>query len=102
MEFPDKFTMGPHVWKLLFVEDGLFPDSGHLAQTSMDRLVVGVDADLPRTKKLESLIHELLHAASAGNMLEDEQEEALVRIQAPNLLDLILCNKDLIEAIWAE
>ena len=100
--FPSELKIGPHVWILQEVPNGVLHQSGHLGLSTADSLVIAVDANLPPTKKLEVLLHEVLHACCEGTMLGEDDEESLVRIIAPALLGVIRENPDLVAVLLSE
>lgn len=66
---------------------------GLLAQADTEQLTIKVRSDLPSSVRHECLLHEVLHhvwhQTPLPELLDDEQEEVVVRALAPMLAPLV-------------
>ncbi len=97
-ELPTRVKVGPHMYRVTAV-----PDVGHVVHDGDEDLLGHVDhrsgeitlgTDMSASQKQDTLLHELLHAVLD---LLGRDDEALVRLMTPPLLDLLQRNPKLVE-----
>lgn len=71
--------------------------NGRYGECDRHHLVIRVRADLPPTRKAETLLHEVLHAAyDMGHVADKDEEEQTVAVLASQLAQIWRDNPDLI------
>jgi sorbitol-specific phosphotransferase system component IIA len=98
---PELLEVGPHVYRVVVVPDGVMDDVGRYGHASLDRLVIAVAADMPHSVLVDTLLHELGHALLASVGLTEAQEERVCLALGPGLLGLLRANPALVEFVTA-
>lgn len=99
MSPPAAITVGPHVYRIVIVPDGILSDAGQEGHAALTRNVIAIDGEFPPTRMADTLLHEAAHAMlNTIDLGEDgETEERVALILGPALLALILDNPELID-----
>lgn len=92
---PDTVQIGPHLYRVVLVPDGVMDDSGRFGHASIERLVIALEAEQPESLLKDTLMHECLHAMLTTLDLEDDLEERVILTLAPALLSLANNNPQL-------
>jgi hypothetical protein len=103
MRPPARLHVGPHQYTVN-VDAVRCRDLGVRGQTDADALAILLNPALPISMQRDTLLHELLHAlfdvqgtdVSDRPLLDDDEEERLVRGLAPLLLDALRRNPRLV------
>ena len=96
MRPPRSFLLGAHRWRLLVdVDEMLINDACH-GQCVPRRKTIAVDGALEGTALAEVVLHELVHAALSGLVLDDDVEEQIAQGLAGPLLEVLRRNPPLV------
>lgn len=95
---PGKVVIGPHVFKVVSVPNGVLDDAGRYGHTALPRNLIALDDGMPFTQEADTLCHESAHGMLATiDLGEDEAvEERVCLILGPALLGWVRNNPDLI------
>lgn len=95
MKPPRSLKVGPHVYRVVTVPDGVLEGAGACATCTPTRLVISLDGGQPASQMADSLLHELSHAILDAVRLDDDVEEQVCLALGPGLLALLLDNPEL-------
>lgn len=99
MKPPATVKVGPHLYRVVLVPDGVLIDGGTAGHCATSRLVIAIEPELAPSQVCDTIIHECLHALLDGTDLDPDVEERVALCLAPGLLLLLESNPDLVAYI---
>lgn len=103
IDFPTSVKVGPFTYEIEEWDPTEALQNGHLGQCDTLNLVIKVQANLPSMRKVEVLLHEIMHAAwDVVSLPGSVEEETAVNALAIALTGVFRDNPDIMRWIEAE
>lgn len=97
MKPPSSVKVGPHKYRIVVVPHGSLGDAGRGGQAQLDRLIIAIDGDQPRSLIADVICHELTHTLLQVTDFDDDVKERICLAFGPGLLALLRDNPRLID-----